>query len=190
MVLVLTLFILVPVAGTQARPGVPAKGKFLVASHDLRDPSFERTVVLLLEHGPEGTLGVIVNRPTERTLAELMPDVEGAGEREDAVYIGGPVLLDHMLMLVRSDSEPEDSKPVMDGVYYSASRELLAKLVGEGGDDFLVFAGHAGWAAGQLEWELKTGSWHVLTADSESVFDIDPSRMWDELIRRTTGLLA
>jgi putative transcriptional regulator len=182
--------------GSPTAPGLTAvqlgKGDFLVASRDLRDPSFSRTVVLLLEHGPEGTLGLIVNRPTTMKLAALLPDMEGLDERDDEVYAGGPVLPGAMLMLVRSDRAPSESPQVLEGVYYSGNQELLAELVRRGGDGepFRVYAGHAGWAPGQLEWEVRRRSWHVVPGDGAVVFDEEPLELWDKMIRRSMTLLA
>ena len=184
--------------GSSPAPGLAAVrshfgiGDFLIATRDLRDPRFSRTVVLLFEHGPEGTLGLIVNRPTTRKLAELLPEMEGLAERDDTVYVGGPVLPGAMLMLVRSDSAPADSLQALDGVHYSGSRELLAELIGrgDGGELFRVYAGHAGWAPGQLEWEVKRRSWHVVPADGAAVFDEEPLELWDRMIRRGTTVLA
>lgn len=117
-----------PAPGLAALPSHLGKGDFLVATRELRDPRFARTVVLLLEHGPGGSLGLIVNRPTTTKLAELLPETEGLADRQDTVYVGGPVLPGAMLILVRSDSAPAESQQVVEGVYYSGSRELLAEL--------------------------------------------------------------
>lgn len=178
--------------GPTARPSLLGKGKFLIAGRELGDPNFFHTVVLLLEHSSEGALGVIVNRPTEVKLADLLPDMKGLGGRLDLVFAGGPVLPSQMLILIRSAGEPREAREVMAGVYYSSSRETLAELVAQGGDgaDVRVFAGHAGWAAGQLEWEVERGGWHILTAESSSVFDEEPAMLWERLIERTSGVLA
>ncbi len=180
--------------GATARPSRLAKGMFLVASRDLRDPNFFETVVLLLQYSSEGALGIVVNRPTPMKLADLLPEMEGLAEREDTVYLGGPVMQGRMLMLVRSADEPSpESRQVLDDVYYSGDKELLARLVGqesEDGEEFRVFAGHAGWAPGQLEWEVKRGGWHILRAEGAAVFDTDPRELWPELIRRSSGVWA
>lgn len=175
-----------------AVPSQLGKGHFLVATRELRDPRFSRTVVLLLEHGPEGSLGLIVNRPTTTKLADLMPEVEGIGARGDTIYVGGPVLPGAMLMLVRSDNELPDSQQVVAGVRYSGSKELLAELIGrgEGGEPFRVYAGHSGWAPGQLEWEVRRRSWQIVPADSAAVFDEEPLELWDKMIRRGMTQLA
>lgn len=180
--------------GATAQTSRLAPGMFLVASRELRDPSFAETAVLLLRYGSDGALGLVVNRPTQMKLADLLPEIEGIAERDDTVYVGGPVMQENMLLLVRSDDEPPESQQVMDDVYFSGSKELLARLVGqeekEDGGEFRVFAGHAGWAPGQLEWEVKRGGWHVLRAESTAVFDTPPEKLWPELIRRSSGVWA
>ena len=84
----------------------PAAGVFLVAGPDLRDPNFARTVVLIIEHGDNGTLGLIVNRPTESKLSDLLSDFEGLGERSDTLFEGGPVGLDRLRRACHRRAQP------------------------------------------------------------------------------------
>lgn len=167
-------------------------GKLLVAKRNLWDPNFSQTVVLLIEHGPQGALGVIVNRPTEMRLSLLLPEIEDLEERTDTLHFGGPVARGHILVLLRAEGEPEEARHVFADVYASASRELLEGLLGRGepADRVRVFAGHAGWAPGQLEAEVARDDWLVLQADPETVFAPEPAEVWPRLIQRETDLLA
>lgn len=167
----------------------PAKGMFLVAGRDLKDPNFARTVVLLVGYGEEGAVGVIVNRPSTARLPDLLPEVEAADELPP-VYLGGPVAPAQMLMLVRSSSQPEEADAVFEDIYVSSSRTLLERLASEGGADLRVYAGYAGWAPGQLDWEIERGGWWLIPADAESIFDRDPDDVWPQLIRRTSSPLV
>ncbi len=167
----------------------PAQGMFLVADRGLRDPNFARSVVLLIDYGEHGAAGVIVNRRTEARLADLLPEIEGGEEVAGRVFLGGPVKPEGMLVLVRSDTAPEEARPVFDDVYVSSDRELLERLV-QAGATYRVYAGHAGWAPGQLDWELRRGGWFLLPADVEAVFDDEPDEVWRKMMRRVSSPVA
>ncbi len=172
-----------------AQPIRPAKGKFLVARPDLLDPNFAHTVVLLFDYGEHGAAGVIVNRPTEALLQDLLPETEGAGQVAGKVYLGGPVLPQGVLVLMRAASAPEEARAVFDDVYVSADRDLLDRLAKDGGT-FRVYAGYAGWGPGQLDWEIRKGGWALVPADAEAVFGDDPMAVWRKMLRRATSPLA
>lgn len=167
------------------RQDPPARGRFLVAGTELLDPNFIESVVLLIEYSSEGALGVIVNRPTSTPIAEILPEVEAPGEGTHRVWIGGPVAPWQLVMLARSETEIEEATRVMGDLYFSASRSALEKVVGAG-DQFRLYAGYAGWTAGQLDQEIERGGWRVMPAEIAMVFDEAPLDLWPELIRRTT----
>ena len=163
-----------------------AAGKFLVASRSLRGPNFAKTVVLLTDHSDEGTMGLIINRPTDIRLVEVLPATEGLEDRPDTVYIGGPVARRGMMLLIRTDEAPENARRVLDGLYLSASRTVLETMILEAdSDSFRVYSGHSGWGPGQLENEMKQGAWHIFPADIRTVFDPSLSEVWQRLIDRT-----
>lgn len=169
-----------------------ARGKFLVASRHLRDPNFSETVVLLIDYDRYGAMGLVINRPSEVRLSTVLPEIEGLEQRTDTVYIGGPVARSQMLLLVRSGRQPEGSRYVFEDIYITSSRGVLERMIDDtdGGERFRVYAGHAGWAPGQLDREVSRGGWHVLQADAETVFDKAPSEIWPELIRQSSVLWA
>jgi putative transcriptional regulator len=177
------------------KPGGPgsreqlAKGKFLVASRQLQDPNFRETVVLLIEYGLEGAMGLVINRPSAVKLATVFPDIKELKQRKDIIYVGGPVALNQILMLIRSPQAPEDATLITPEVYISSSWEVLERMMKQKAtkdERFRLFAGYAGWAPGQLDFERTRGDWHVLKADAEMVFSQNPSQLWPELIRRVT----
>ena len=163
-----------------------AKGKFLVASRRLGDPNFSETVVLLIEYGPEGAVGLVINRPSNVKLSTVFPDVKELKQRKDTIYVGGPVAVNQMLMLIRSTQAPAASVPVVENVYISSSWTVLEHLIKNANAEqrFRLFSGYAGWAPNQLDFERTRGDWHVLEADADNVFTHDPRPLWQELIRR------
>jgi putative transcriptional regulator len=164
----------------------PDKGVFLVANPTMRDPRFQRTVVLLLEHNDKGTLGVIINRPTEMLLSHALPDLKGAKNGTHTVFFGGPVGLNTLVFLLRSSEPPQASSHVMADVYYSADRNALESALNQRKktNELRMFFGHAGWAPGQLAGELLRGDWLLVRADSHSVFEKKLDALWQELIDR------
>jgi putative transcriptional regulator len=177
-----------------ARPDGPgareelAKGKFLVAARQLIDPNFRETVVLLVEYGLEGAMGLVINRPSNVTLASVFPDIKELKQRKDIIYVGGPVAVNQILLLIGSKTVPDHATPVSEGVYISSSWKVLERLMKQTGKDehFRLFAGYAGWAPSQLDFERTRGDWHVLKAEAEMVFSQNPDELWPELIRRAT----
>jgi len=177
------------------KPGGPgsreelAKGKFLVASRRLQDSNFRETVVLLIDYGLDGAMGLVINRPSTVKLATVFPDIKELKQRKDTIYVGGPVAVNQMLMLIRSSKVPEDATAVAPDVYISSSWKVLERLMKKKATKdqrFRLFAGYAGWSPSQLDFERTRGDWHVIKADAESVFSQNPSELWPELIRRVT----
>jgi putative transcriptional regulator len=165
------------------------KGVFLVAAPALRDPNFRQTVVLLCEHGPEGALGVVVNRPTAMLLSEALPQVPVLEAQHHALFAGGPVQPNQVLILFRLSEDTVETHHVFDGVYLGGDlvaleRILTAPTVGDG---FRAYVGYSGWGPGQLEQEMKTGSWITLPADPTVVFEKDPNRIWPDIVRTLGG---
>jgi len=161
-------------------------GRFLVAEEQVLDPSFARTVVLLIDYGPAGAMGLIVNRPARRTLAEALPRFESLAGQEHRVYFGGPVEPEGLLLLLRSDDPPEGFEPVMDGVYLGGSASKWVQLIGSGVAEDRVrgYAGYAGWGPGQLDNEVSRGDWSVLPAAAGQIFDPAPDSLWKKLMER------
>lgn len=164
------------------------KGLFLVAAPDLTDPNFSETVVLITRHGPQGTTGVVINRPTTTLLSHALPDLPSLADRPETLFVGGPVGREAVVMLMRTREPHESARRVFGDVYESRSADALANLLKQTDPKaaFRFYAGYAGWASGQLEDELDRGSWRVLPADSAVVFDRDPDVIWSEMIRRSS----
>ena len=166
-----------------------ARGMFLIAGRGLVDPNFSKSVVLLLEYDAGGALGLIVNRPTDVPLSDLLPDVEELEEREDIVYLGGPVSKNHIMVLMRSDQHPPQAGRVFADTYVSSSMETLkqALSMNRDGGAIRAFVGYAGWGPGQLDQELLRGDWYVSPGSEAVVFERASEDIWPELIEKHSG---
>ena len=196
MVLALLLVLLPPVASVRAGRSpvsqgnasrqtlVPEKGIFLVATPGMQDPRFRRSVVLLLEHGEKGALGLIVNKVTDVSLAQVLPDQEDTSRESNLLFFGGPVGLDGILFLTRGAEQPERAEHVMEDVYYSGDRSLLEEFLeqNKGAGELRVFLGNSGWSPGQLAAEIARGSWKLVRGDSDTLFEKDLDEIWPDLI--------
>ncbi|MFE6162676.1 YqgE/AlgH family protein [Streptomyces sp. NPDC056486] len=184
-------------------------GRLLVATPALADPNFDRAVVLLLDHDEEGSLGVVLNRPTPVDVADIL---EGWGDLAGApgvVFQGGPVSLDSALGVAvipgdegsapsapgsRPRPRPVRGEPIgwrrvhgaIGLVDLDTPPELLAPALGS----LRIFAGYAGWGPGQLEDELVEGAWYVVESEPGDVSSPDPERLWRAVLRRQRSELA
>jgi putative transcriptional regulator len=163
-----------------------AAGKLLVAKREMTDPNFAESVVLLLRYDLEGALGVIVNRRGDKRLSTLLPEIESLDGTRDTVFRGGPVTDGELFVLVRSGRPLDGAHPVFADFHVSQSRELLERLAAapRGDTPFRVYAGYAGWAPFQLDYEVARGDWHIVPARGEVVFADRPAEVWQRLVPR------
>lgn len=170
--------------GTSWRPAARLQaGSFLFAVPELRDPNFYQSVILLVDYGPSGAMGLIINRATDLPLSQALSHVEGAEDLSGFLYFGGPVGRHLLLALLRSEEPLEGTQRVFDGVYFTQGLQPLTEaLAGKEPDKRVrVFGGYAGWAPGQLEREVRRGDWVITRADADQVFAGDPDRVWPEI---------
>lgn len=160
----------------------------LVAQPDMLDPNFSRTVVLVMRPEDGGPLGVILNRPTNVQLRELYPERVELTGRNDLVFFGGPVQPDALLFAFRSLVKPSKGLNVTGDIYISGFSEVLDELLKhpENANEQRFFAGYAGWAQGQLEFEIARGGWYTLPLDVDAIFKMNPLTIYDELVKRAT----
>jgi putative transcriptional regulator len=193
----LALALLSLAGGCRALQGPPPEafdplgaGRLLVASRQVESPVFAESVVLVLERSGAGALGLIVNHPTPIPLAELFPEIEALAQGGGSAYLGGPVSVDTLRALIRSEREPEASLRVLRDVFVSSSEQTLLRSLAAPGAVARVraYLGYAGWAPGQLEQEIERGDWYVGDADAASVFCEDPASLWPALVRRHESL--
>jgi len=169
----------------QSPPPGPDRGDFLVASRELDDPNFARSVVLLLDAGPDGAAGVVVNRPTLTRVASAFPGIAAISTRDDSLFWGGPVEPRAAVILVRQDEAPPGSVRVVDGVHALRTRAGIEEALRRGPPEaaLRVFTGYAGWTAGQLEAEIARGGWHLRPADAGRIFAEEVQSLWETLVR-------
>jgi putative transcriptional regulator len=162
-------------------------GVLLVAGPDVADPNFAHSVVLVLQHGENGTIGVVLNRVTSIVPAKVFPELETAlGAYTGTLFRGGPVGPTRLVSLVRGLAAATVQGPeIVDKVFLSGNPDSLGDVtrLAKGPDELRMYAGHAEWTAGQLEGEIRNGGWHIVAATSELVF-ADPRTLWDQLAKR------
>ena len=162
-----------------------SNGTLLVASPALSDVNFAHAVVLVLQHDENGTVGVVLNRPTNLVPATVFPDLaEGIGNYDGHLFRGGPVAPTRLVYLVRGLAAATVNGPeVLDKVFLSVDDSSLPDMVrlADGTDELRLYAGHAAWVPGQLQAEVNAGGWQILLATPELVFDDDPGSLWQKL---------
>lgn len=179
-----------------------ASGDLLVAMPGLTDPNFSHTVILLLEHSTEGTVGVVLNRPSEVKLEHVLPTWAPLATGSDVFHLGGPCQTDTALCLARGQlpDSPTDLdaraelaglglRPTGSGIYL-ADLDVEPDPAGGRISDIRVFAGYAGWSPGQLDDEIADGAWLCVPADPRDVFAAVPDRLWRSVLSRQDGPLA
>jgi putative transcriptional regulator len=161
-------------------------GHVLIASPSILDPNFERSVVLVTAHTGEGAIGLILNRCSEATVGEAVPQLAEVMETDDQVYVGGPVNPDGVAVLAEFDDPDDAGVVVMNDVGFVALDQAL-----DGDAPQLqrarVFAGVAGWGPEQLEEELERDDWIIEPAELEDIFTEDPEGLWSAVLRRKGG---
>lgn len=163
------------------------QGSILISEPFLGDENFERTVILICEHNEEGTLGFVLNRPTNITFDSVIPEIEKFSE---LLYIGGPVQQDSLHFLYRNKEYIDGSVKVADNLYWGGNYEELlilitTKAINPG--DFRFFLGYSGWGEGQLEEEMKNNSWIIAEPSVNELFDTEATELWRVILKGMGG---
>ena len=162
------------------------RGHLLIASPALEDPNFVRTVVLVGEHTEEGALGVVLNRPSDTTVTEGVPDLAEIVEDGDLVHVGGPVQPSAVLVLAQFADPGAAQVLVLEDVGF-LSLDDEGEAVATALRRARVYAGYAGWGPGQLEEELEREDWIVEPAQLDDVFAGCPEKLWAGVLDRKGG---
>jgi putative transcriptional regulator len=165
-------------------------GQLLLASRRLADPNFFHSVILLVQHGDDGALGLVLNRPLEMTVKQACDDsLEVNCEADSLLHQGGPC--DGPLMALHAHVAlpghiPGAHSEVIDGLYFSTERDELEWLLRQSNPKAKFFVGYSGWSAGQLEREIAIGSWLIADANLQRVFDPAEAQQWTRLVTQLT----
>jgi putative transcriptional regulator len=161
--------------------------KLLVAAPDLQDPNFQRTVVLVADHSPEGAMGVVLNRPTGTSVGEASPQLSKMVDEDELVHVGGPVQPNGVVVLAEFD-EPDLAASIVFGDVGFVAAGCDLGDVGGSVRRARVFAGHAGWGPGQLDAELEDDGWIVVRdPEPDEIFTEDPEGLWAAVLERKGG---
>lgn len=172
------------------------RGRLLVALPALADPNFDRTVVLVLEHDlGDGAVGVVLNRPSATMVSTPLPEWQRVAADPGVVFVGGPVAPNAAIGVARSSLaevlvvEEEGWSPLF-GALGTVDLHREPETVGRGVDAARIFAGYAGWGAGQLEGEIAVGAWLVVDAVPADALCPVPEELWRDVLRRQPGRTA
>lgn len=163
------------------------KGNLLIAEPSiLNDRSFNRSVILLTEHNQSGTVGFILNKPSEYLLKNLIPELDS----NHIVYIGGPVSEDNLYFLHRVPNLIPDSIEVKDGIFWGGNFEVIQQLLIKDSispNDIRFFLGYTGWSENQLKEEMEQISWFVKKNTYKNILTVQPKSFWKEELLKTGG---
>jgi putative transcriptional regulator len=165
------------------------RGQCLIAAKHLADPNFFKTVVLLVEHGPHGAMGLVINRPSSLLVCHALSKHFELGELSDLVYVGGPVEPVALMLLHNVADLGRDELMIVPQVYIGNSEQSFEEVFRQACEStpelrFRVFMGCAGWAPGQLEGELDRGDWHLVPGTHDLVFHEDPYAIYELTLQK------
>lgn len=168
---------------------VSLRGKLLVASPALRDPNFQRTVILVGEHSAEGAMGLVLNRPSTTSVSDGLPELEELRDGDAPIHVGGPVAPAVVMVLARFPDGDDLEEPLTGQIgFLQAVSEL--DQIGHTALETRVFAGYAGWGPGQLDGEIERADWIVGEPTEVDVFSEAPEDLWSTVLTRMGGRFA
>ena len=187
----LTICTLLALAGglahAQYREGA---AMLLVAEPGLRDADYSQTVIIAGPAPNGGHVGVILNRPTRRSLGSLFPEHEPSKRVREPVYYGGPFSRNALVALVRAGGDPGGAVPLTKNLYLALRATTIDHVIETTPNQARYYVGYVGWRPGELRQEIDRGLWYVIDADPDLLFRKEPKGMWEELVRRARQLTA
>lgn len=168
-----------------------SKGSILLASPDIDMGIYFRGVILLCEHGPTGSFGLLINKPLEIEIPEEIINLKDSPNPRVQARTGGPLQPNQMLLLHSRELEGEQTLKICDGIYLGGDLQFLQEAIADSnGPDVRLCLGFCGWGPGQLEREFLTGLWFLQPASSQIVFGLPPDQLWRSLLRQMGGKYA
>jgi putative transcriptional regulator len=163
----------------------------LVAKPQFRDAEWRQTVIIAAPAQNGGHIGVILNRPTTRTLSSLFPEHEPSRKVIDPVYFGGPFSRRALFAVVRSDANPGGGAIMLSkNLFFAMNVQTVDKIIENSPNDARYFVGYVGWRPGELRQEIDRGLWFVMNPDVDSMFRKDMDGLWEELVRQARQVTA
>lgn len=182
---------LVPVPAAHSLESNPAGAVMLVAAPRLIDPDYRATVLLAVPIDDHRHVGVIINRPTGRSLASLFPEHRPSKLVRDPVYFGGPMLRQALFAVVRADHTPgAGSIRMTKELFLAIQGAVVDHIIEETPNEARYYVGYVVWRPYELRQEIDRGLWYVMDADSELIFRKDPGKLWEDLLRRARSVTA
>ena len=181
----------IPLTDARAQQVDPSEAITLVATPRLIDPDYRSTVLLAVPVENNRHVGVIINRPTGRSLSSLFPEHAPSKLVKDPVYFGGPMLRQAVFAVVHIDHTPgPGSIQMMKELFLATQGAVVDHIIEETPNEARYYVGYVAWRPGELRQEVDRGLWYVLDADPDLVFRKDPGSMWEELLRRERAVTA
>jgi len=167
------------------------KGTFLISTPDVDSGIFFRSVLLLCEHSPEGSFGIVINKNLEIDLPDEILSLDQMNNPNVGIRAGGPVQTNQMMLVHSSDSIPGQTIEICEGVHLGGDLQFLQDvIINQDGPTLRLCFGYAGWQAGQLEREFLDGGWFICPATAKHIFETPPEQLWQELLRELGGKYA
>lgn len=162
------------------------KGTFLISAPQLTD-FFKRTVILMMEHNENGSLGFVINKPIKEKLNQV---IDGFDNFDARVFLGGPVETEMINFVHRAGNLIEGGLEISKDIFWGGNFSKVKELAESGllnPDDFIFFVGYSGWSAGQLHEEMTTNTWFVSESSEDLIFDVESEKIWSNALRRMGG---
>ena len=168
-----------------------SKGTLIIASPDITSGMYFRGVILLAEHGPTGSFGILINKPLDVEIPEEVINTKEIVNPRVQIRAGGPLQPNQMMLLHSNNQQPDQTLEVCDGVFLGGDLQFLQEaMANSNGPDVRLCFGYCGWGPGQLEREFLSGMWFISPASSKYIFDSQPEKLWQNILRDMGGKYA
>jgi putative transcriptional regulator len=167
------------------------KGTFIIASPDINSGMYFRGVILICEHGPTGSFGILVNKVLDVEIPEEVINMKEITNPRLQIRAGGPLQPNQMMLVHSNDQQPDITLKLCDGTFLGGDMQFLQEAMSDpNGPAVLLCFGYCGWGPGQLEREFLAGMWFICPASSKHVFDTSPEKLWQTILREMGGKYA
>lgn len=167
------------------------KGTLLIASPEVDTGLFFRAVILVCEHNPTGSFGLVINKKLELELPEEILSLHNLENQHISIRAGGPVQTNQMMLLHTSDTIPQQTLEICPGVYLGGDLQFLQEVMTDPEGPYVNLCfGYSGWGTGQLEREFLDGGWFICPSTEDIIFHVPPEKMWSQLLRQMGGKYA